>query len=247
MELTLTELAIFLPETITFFEKYNLDYFQNGGITLENACIKNQLNFSELDQELNAWIEENHEPLLPKLQDFSVQQLIQYIDTTFHAKEEEDLLKVTSFLSKILTIKNENSRVNYLVKNITIEFQKLEKQLIEHCKSEELTFFPYIKKLLDVKNSKSNFSSNQISLIKNPIRVLENEHKDSLKALQEMKELTNDFHSIDGEDIYNELMEALSTFNKNLHLHFHIENNLLFPKLLDIELVLTQKMKEKYY
>ena len=247
MELTLTELAIFLPETITFFEKYNLDYFQNGGITLENACIKNQLNFSELDQELNAWIEENHEPLLPKLQDFSVQQLIQYIDTTFHAKEEEDLLKVTSFLSKILTIKNENSRVNYLVKNITIEFQKLEKQLIEHCKSEELTFFPYIKKLLDVKNSKSNFSSNQISLIKNPIRVLENEHKDSLKALQEMKELTDNFHMIDGEDIYNQLMEALSTFNRNLHLHFHIENNLLFPKLLEIELVLTQKMKEKYY
>jgi regulator of cell morphogenesis and NO signaling len=214
---------------------------------LENACIKNQLNFSELDQELNAWIEENHEPLLPKLQDFSVQQLIQYIDTTFHAKEEEDLLKVTSFLSKILTIKNENSRVNYLVKNITIEFQKLEKQLIEHCKSEELTFFPYIKKLLDVKNSKSNFSSNQISLIKNPIRVLENEHKDSLKALQEMKELTDNFHMIDGEDIYNQLMEALSTFNRNLHLHFHIENNLLFPKLLEIELVLTQKMKEKYY
>jgi len=32
MDLTLTELAIFLPETITFFEKYNLDYFQNGGI-----------------------------------------------------------------------------------------------------------------------------------------------------------------------------------------------------------------------
>lgn len=247
MELTLTELAIFLPETITFFEKYNLDYFQNGGITLESTCEKNQLDFSKLDQELNAWIEENHEPLLPKLQDFSVEQLIQYIDTTFHAKEEEDLLNVTSFLSKFSTIKNENSRVNYLVKNITIEFQKLEKQLIEHCKSEELTFFPYIKKILDVKNSKSNFSSHQISLIKNPIRVLENEHKDSLKALEEIKELTDNFHMIDGEDDYNQLMEALSTFNRNLHLHFHIENNLLFPKLLEIELVLTQKVKEKYY
>lgn len=247
MELTLTELAIFLPETITFFEKYNLDYFQNGGITLESACEKNQLDFSKLDQELNAWIEENHEPLLPKLQDFSVQQLIQYIDTTFHAKEEEDLLKVTSYLSEFSLLLVENSRVNYLVKNITIEFQKLEKQLIEHCKSEELTFFPYIKKLLDVKNSKSNFSSHQISLIKNPIRILENEHKDSLKALEEIKELTDNFHMIDGEVVYNQLMEALSTFNRNLHLHFHIENNLLFPKLLEIELVLTQKVKEKYY
>ena len=50
MELTLTELAIFLPETITFFEKYNLDYYQNGNITLENACKKNQLDFSKIDQ-----------------------------------------------------------------------------------------------------------------------------------------------------------------------------------------------------
>lgn len=247
MELTLTELAIFLPETITFFEKYNLDYYQNGNITLENACKKNQLDFSKIDQELNAWIEENHEPLLPKLQDYSVQQLIQYIDTTFHAKEEEDLARVNTLLNELSAKESLPSRVNYLTKNIGLEFNKLSLQLIEHCKSEELTFFPYIKKLLDVKHSKSNFSSHQISLIKNPIRVLENEHRDSLQALNELKELTENFHAIEGEEAYNQLMEALKTFNRNLHLHFHIENNLLFPKLLEIENVLTQKVKEKYY
>ena len=247
MELTFTELAIFLPETITFFEKYNLDYYQNGNITLENACEKNQLDFSKIDQELNAWIEENHEPLLPKLQDYSVQQLIQYIDTTFHAKEEEDLARVNTLLNELSAKESLPSRVNYLTKNIGLEFNKLSLQLIEHCKSEELTFFPYIKKLLDVKNSKSNFSSHQISLIKNPIRVLENEHRDSLQALNELKELTDNFHAIEGEEVYNQLMEAFTTFNRNLHLHFHIENNLLFPKLLEIENVLTQKVKEKYY
>ena len=247
MELTFTELAIFLPETITFFEKYNLDYYQNGNITLENACEKNQLDFSKIDQELNAWIEENHEPLLPKLQDYSVQQLIQYIDTTFHAKEEEDLARVNTLLNELSAKESLPSRVNYLTKNIGLEFNKLSLQLIEHCKSEELTFFPYIKKLLDVKNSKSNFSSHQISLIKNPIRVIENEHRDSLQALNELKELTENFHAIEGEEAYNQLMEALKTFNRNLHLHFHIENNLLFPKLLEIENVLTQKVKEKYY
>ena len=247
MELTLTELAIFLPETITFFEKYNLDYYQNGNITLENACKKNQLDFSKIDQELNAWIEENHEPLLPKLQDYSVQQLIQYIDTTFHAKEEEDLARVNTLLNELSAKESLPSRVNYLTKNIGLEFNKLSLQLIEHCKSEELTFFPYIKKLLDVKHSKSNFSSHQISLIKNPIRVLENEHRDSLQALNELKELTDNFHAIEGEEVYNQLMEAFTTFNRNLHLHFNIENNLLFPKLLEIENVLTQKVKEKYY
>jgi len=205
------------------------------------------LDFSKIDQELNAWIEENHEPLLPKLQDYSVQQLIQYIDTTFHAKEEEDLARVNTLLNELSAKESLPSRVNYLTKNIGLEFNKLSLQLIEHCKSEELTFFPYIKKLLDVKNSKSNFSSHQISLIKNPIRVLENEHRDSLQALNELKELTENFHAIEGEEAYNQLMEALKTFNRNLHLHFHIENNLLFPKLLEIENVLTQKVKEKYY
>ena len=205
------------------------------------------MDFSKIDQELNAWIEENHEPLLPKLQDYSVQQLIQYIDTTFHAKEEEDLARVNTLLNELSAKESLPSRVNYLTKNIGLEFNKLSLQLIEHCKSEELTFFPYIKKLLDVKNSKSNFSSHQISLIKNPIRVLENEHRDSLQALNELKELTENFHAIEGEEAYNQLMEALKTFNRNLHLHFHIENNLLFPKLLEIENVLTQKVKEKYY
>ena len=205
------------------------------------------MDFSKIDQELNAWIEENHEPLLPKLQDYSVQQLIQYIDTTFHAKEEEDLARVNTLLNELSAKESLPSRVNYLTKNIGLEFNKLSLQLIEHCKSEELTFFPYIKKLLDVKHSKSNFSSHQISLIKNPIRVLENEHRDSLQALNELKELTDNFHAIEGEEVYNQLMEAFTTFNRNLHLHFHIENNLLFPKLLEIENVLTQKVKEKYY
>ena len=185
--------------------------------------------------------------MLPKLQDYSVQQLIQYIDTTFHAKEEEDLARVNTLLNELSAKESLPSRVNYLTKNIGLEFNKLSLQLIEHCKSEELTFFPYIKKLLDVKHSKSNFSSHQISLIKNPIRVLENEHMDSLQALNELKELTDNFHAIEGEEVYNQLMEAFTTFNRNLHLHFHIENNLLFPKLLEIENVLTQKVKEKYY
>ena len=247
MELSLTELAIFLPETITFFEKYDLDYYQNGNITLELACEKKKLDFNQVDTELNNWIEENHDPLLPKLQDYSIQQLIHYIDTTFHAKEEEDLARVNSILNKLSTAENLSSRVNYLSKNSEIEFNKLALQLLEHCRSEEETFFPYIKKLLDASTVKFNFSSHQISLIKNPIRVLENEHKDSLHAINEIKELTEGFKSISGESLYNELMGALSIFNRNLHLHFHIENNLLFPKLLEIELVLKQKVKEKYY
>ena len=156
------------------------------------------MDFSKLDQELNAWIEENHEPLLPKLQDFSVQQLIQYIDTTFHAKEEEDLARVDSLLNELSAKESLPSRVNYLTKNIGLEFNKLSQQLIEHCKSEELTFFPYIKKLLDASALKSNFSSHQISLIKNPIRVLENEHRDSLNIINEIKDFTNNFERLEG-------------------------------------------------
>lgn len=247
MELTLTELAIFLPETITFFEKYNLDYYQNGGVTLKNACEKSNLDFCQLDKELNKWIEENHEPLLPKLQEYSVQQLIQYIDTTFHAKEEEDLSRVNSLLNELSEKEDLPSRVNYLTKNIGLEFHKLSHQLIEHCKSEEQTFFPYIKKLLDASALKSNFSSHQISLIKNPIRVLETEHKDSLNIINDIKDFTNNFELLEGEILYNQLMEALTSFDRNLHLHFHIENNLLFQKLLEIEKILTKKVKEKYY
>jgi len=211
MELTLTELAIFLPETITFFEKYDLDYYQNGGITLEKVCEENNLDFNTVDDELNKWIEENHEPLLPKLQDYSIQQLIQYIDTTFHAKEEEDLSNVKTLLKK-LSFQENNSRVNYLVKNIQIEFEKLAHQLLMHCKSEEQTFFPYVKKILDLKDLKMNMSSHQISLIKNPIRLLENEHRDSLNALNEIKELTCNYALIDNNETYKSINRGTHCF-----------------------------------
>ena len=59
---------------------------------------------------------------------------------------------------------------------------------------------------------------------------------EKLMALEEIRQLSHNY--LLPEDAcasYSLLYKMLSEFEEDLHLHIHIENNILFPKALEIE------------
>ena len=248
MELTITEYATLLPVTIDFFEKYGFDYYQNGNISLRLACENKRLNFEHIDEELSQWINLNENSIGRNLMEFEIGKLIDFIDNTFHAEEHALLNSIEALIQSLENEEKTNKRIVYLATNIQREFTRLKEKLIKHFESEDKVFFPYIQKLMEAKNLKMNIPSYHISLIKNPIRILENEHKEALNLLSDIKELTHQFDEIeDSGRFYNDLMNEFNRFEKNIHMHLHIENNILFPKLLEIEKIMHQKIQEKYH
>ncbi len=244
MKMTLAEIATYLPASIPFLEEHQLDYYQNGSKTLEQVCEERNIDFQRIDSELNQVIETDNFQF-PNLKEYGIKQLLHFLDITFHAKEEEDLNAIEKYLLVLAT--HENSKIQYIVRNVRIIFSRLKEQLLQHCEREEKTFFPYILKLVEAKNNRSNLSSHSISLIKNPIKVLENEHIETLFYLNDIHETMNDFAEIENETIYNDLANTMKQFEFNLHLHFHIENNLLFPKFIELKDELKERVAEKYF
>ena len=54
--------------------------------------------------------------------------------------------------------------------------------------------------------------------------------------MREIRSLTSDYKvPADGCISYQTLYRALENFEKDLHQHIHLENNILFPKALDLE------------
>jgi regulator of cell morphogenesis and NO signaling len=72
--------------------------------------------------------------------------------------------------------------------------------------------------------------------VRNPIRMMEHEHDDAGRALREIRELTSDFTPPeDACNSFRTLYAQLEDLERDLHMHIHLENNILFPRAAELE------------
>ena len=97
---------------------------------------------------------------------------------------------------------------------------------------EEQILFPYLRQAsTGNKCGPSCFGS-----VQNPIRVMMTEHDGAGEKLREIREATNNYGLPDDARFsYSTLFSALHEFEKDLHQHIHLENNILFPRAIESE------------
>jgi regulator of cell morphogenesis and NO signaling len=72
--------------------------------------------------------------------------------------------------------------------------------------------------------------------VKNPIQAMMNEHDAAGDLLKQMREASSNFKApADGCGSYVALYQGLEEFEKDLHIHIHLENNILFPRSVKME------------
>lgn len=72
--------------------------------------------------------------------------------------------------------------------------------------------------------------------VQNPISMMEDEHDAAGKIFRNIASLTNGYTPPeDACNTYRVTFSMLDEFEKDLHLHIHLENNILFPKALKLE------------
>ena len=246
MSLTLAELAIHIPASIELFEKYDFNYYQQGQQTFQEACKEKGLTFSAIDLELSqlqSKVRDNH---AFTLEDMGIESLIDFINGQFHSNETEVLDQINSHIQEALNDKMCDRSVLKLLVEIEQKFSELMAKLIQHCHKEDQILFPYMRKLNEFSREKGSPSSPKtISIIKNPIRMLEAEHEQAAIILSEIKKAANNYAiPPNAPEVFKTLMDHLREFEKELHMHLHIENNILFPKLIALEEELTNKIKQ---
>ncbi len=237
MTLTLAELATHIPSAIPLFEKYNFDYYQNGGQSFKEACAALGLPHQELDKELNH--PQDHEPQenWQPLYELDIERLVDFLHTNYHQHEEQQLNNINHELHRLSLQLGTNSPQHEVLTEVAFLFGQLTLQLLDHCEKEENGLFPNIHKLYGLRKDKSPAARRETqSLLEHPIQMLKNEHLQASRLLSKIKQITGNYATKpDYAAEYKQLMLMLHEFEKNLHQHLHIENNILFPKLLQLE------------
>lgn len=242
MSLTLAELAIHIHGSIDLFEKHELDYYQNGKQTLEEACKRKDLDFSKINIELNLLQDHSNQHI--NMEDLGVERLMDFINVKYHSKEKSALSNIHTNIQKVLKDKNNDQAFVDFVENIEEIFRALMDNFIRHCNKEDKVLFPYIKKLVELRANKTKLSSHHISLLKNPIRILESEHEKAVGMLLDIKKWMNECNLPKNASVaYVSLIEDMKEFEKDLHMHLHLENNILFPKCIAIEEELKRRIE----
>ena len=76
----------------------------------------------------------------------------------------------------------------------------------------------------------------QFGTVQNPIHMMEAEHETAGRCLEEIRALSNNYAlPEDACASYSLLFKMLNDFEEDLHIHVHLENNILFPKAIALE------------
>jgi len=120
-------------------------------------------------------------------------------------------------------------------------FQRIAQDLNLHLSKEERILFPFIKELVKARETGSEMVKHLVGEIINPIRVMEMDHEQLGEDLDLIRKLTSDFTLPAGAcNSYTILFKKLEQFENDMQTHVHLENNILFPKSLQLEKELQQ-------
>ncbi|MCH7827533.1 MAG: iron-sulfur cluster repair di-iron protein [Bacteroidetes bacterium] len=228
---TLSEIAIEDYKYAEVFEKYGLDFCCNGNVNYLEACENKGIDKTILSMELKeaSEIKENNE----KYEDWKLDFLVDYIINNHHRYVNESIPKIIEHLNK-LTAKHSDSHPE--IKNINESFSIVSKDLQHHMFKEEKILFPYIKQMVLVYDGKAKNEVPYFGTVENPIRMMEDEHKNAGDLFKKIQELSNNYTApADGCTTYKLTMNELKDFEEDLHKHIHLENNILFPKSVALE------------
>jgi len=101
--------------------------------------------------------------------------------------------------------------------------------LYSHLQNEEQILFPLVKKL-------EHGANDLPQQIHEAVQDLEREHQDAGNELRNFRKLTADYQlPANACNSYTYLYEKIKAFENDLFQHIHLENNILFPKVIKIE------------
>jgi len=170
--------------------------------------------------------------------EWSLDFLIDYIVNNHHKYSRNKLPEIGAYTKKVAGVHGERHPE---LKEIYYEFTMLHGEMINHLDKEEEILFPYVKQLVEVKQQGQKPDQPDFGEAADPIAMMEQEHDDAGAAMRKIRELSDNFTPPeDACTTYRLLFENLEAFEKDLHKHVHLENNILFPKALQLDDGLVQ-------
>ena len=231
-EETLGEIAAKDLRKAQIFRKYGLDFCCGGKKTVKEACSEKGLDVAKIEQELLQADKVVSSRPLP-YNEWELDFLADYIVNTHHSYVKKNLPDILAYANKVARVHGSRHPELLPVRELVEEVYN---EMMNHMVKEERILFPYIKDIVTAQKNTQPLQASHFGTVQNPINMMEMEHEVVGKNMEEIRTLTQNYVLPDDACAsYSLLYRMLDEFEEDLHIHVHLENNILFPKALKAE------------
>ncbi|WP_247233382.1 iron-sulfur cluster repair di-iron protein [Telluribacter sp. SYSU D00476] len=228
--ITVGELVTADIRSAEVFKRLGIDFCCNGKRTLAEACDRAGIELPVVLEKLER---------LPARERLASEQfdqwepdfLADYILNVHHRYLYQNLPFIQPLVQKVATKHGDRYPA---MREVLQTFEELSEELVSHLQKEEEVLFPTIKSLVAAKQEYGD--PTRRAFLNAPITVMEHEHDNAGTLLFRLRELTNNYTPAEDACNSHRLMLAkLAELEADLMQHIHLENNILFPKALELE------------
>ena len=238
MEITRTtlvaDLAASEPATIKVFQKNHIDFCCGGKIPLADACAREGVDLDDLVAELRA-VSASDDNAPADWQKAPLHTLIAHIQRRYHETLRAELPRLSQMLAKVVS--RHGDRLPETLLPLQQTFEHLSDEMFDHMRKEDQVLFPAI---VGLESSTDTAGTPSIG-IDGPIEMMEHEHEQAGAALARIRELTRGYAPPeDACPTFRGLYYGLAELESDMHVHVHLENNILFPRAARLTRQLTR-------
>ena len=231
---TVSEMLRERPGRSRVFEKFRIDYCCGGKLPLKDACEKREV---PVDTVLEALAASDASATADEGMDFAnmpLDELVEHIVSTHHAYLADELPRLAAMASRVAKVHGDSDarlvELEQVLRRVIMELQS-------HMGKEEQILFPVIKRMAET----GRMHTMPFRTIANPIRMMEMEHDEAGSGLERMRALTDGYSPPEHAcGTYQALFDGLATLEADMHQHVHKENNILFPRAIELEWTLAE-------
>ncbi|OIJ13059.1 iron-sulfur cluster repair di-iron protein [Anaerobacillus alkalilacustris] len=213
-----------LPAASKVFKQYKIDFCCGGDRPIGEVLQEQDLNEAEILNTLNELYETSNRSDDVNWAAAPLAQLVDHIVNKYHVYTEEVLTELNAFVTKVYRVHGND---HPHLREVYQAFSALKAEMAQHLIDEERDVFPHIIAY------EESASQNELTKAKEEIAKLEAEHEAAGDLLKKLREVTNDYQLPVGAcNTYRLTYLKLEELETMTHEHIHLENNILFKRLL---------------
>ena len=210
-------IVVNFPLSSAIFRAAGIDYCCGGGRLLGVVIKEQRLVDSNIYKALDELAARTEKPAEP-FSEMSAERLVEFILTKHHSYLWGALPEAHELIVNVLKAHGRRHPELYDVYKL---FGQLSHEMEPHLIREETELFPAIA------NSEAKEHCQAL------VHILEEEHEAAGTLLKKLRHATNDYSvPCDGCDTFRELYKKLTEIEEDTLQHYHLENNILFKKIL---------------
>jgi regulator of cell morphogenesis and NO signaling len=220
--------------TAQVFRRYEIEYCCGGRWPLETACMIKGLEPEQIIGELYKATRTIQLSSNTAFEKWGIDFLTDYITNVHHSYLRQALPEIEIALKKF--VEEHHKKYSYLPV-VEAGFKQLQKEMLPHIEEEEELIFPYIRQIFRAWKNKDSYAGLLVRTLRKPVKtVMNHEHDILFGIIYKWRELLDNYAVPEKACVSHKVvLSRLKELDNDIVQHMYLENEILFPRAIQIE------------